>query len=404
MRYEEIIDLAIRRLCSIISFSLALFLYFSEHAQTAIGAFDTTEILVRAGVGFVTMVGVLISFSLIPFQRVDQLSTFSVSDYFLKNRNTQFILTFMFIFPLLTFIAAVDNVWLDKKEVFPLWVFGFGVGLDCLREYYYKVCFLIDPFKRVKYLTEKAIHNINDRNFEALGRRIIQASEATYQAIQNKNIVVASHIIDSIKQQACYFLNSIKTENLKILQKNQEQPKRLYDDNSVLASFCSHLEFIYNAGLKFKFEDTCNQVITSLAVISAYTIGLKSTLPVASWTSFTFLPLNSLQYCLSEAHKEKLIRTIETTPGALKALFEILIEKIEEYPEIEEEGKYIIDLLVQCSKDSKNLQNIISSLQRLQATILESKYGERRDLQAISNYITEMISLLDPDSESSNDF
>lgn len=388
------LDRMIHHLCSTIAFFLGIFLYLSPQAQTAIGASNISEILTRAGVGFVTIVGVLISFSLIPFQRIDQLSIFSISDYFLKNKKTQFILTYMFLFPLFTYISAIDNIFLEKKVLFPLWIFGFGIGLDCLREYYYKVCYLIDPFKRVSYLEERGMFVINKQQYESLNKKIVQASEATYQAIQNKNIVLSEHIIAIIKRLACYFLKSVKNVNLNKARGHYKRKEKIYDDNSILSSFCSHLEFIFNAAIKYKFEDSCNQVLTSLSVITIYTLELKPSLPSSKWTSFTLLPLNSIQYCLSKAKKLSLGSIIESSSGALKALLLELYENTEKYPHIEEEGKYIIDLLTQCSDHPNNLGRILPFFQDFQQLLQSSEKSIRSDLQSISQYLEEIIPLL----------
>ncbi|MFT5318079.1 MAG: hypothetical protein ACI8RA_001340 [Chlamydiales bacterium] len=387
------LDRIIHRLCSIISFFVAVLLWMSPEAQVAIEKASTSDILIRAGVGFVTMVGVLISFSLIPFQRVDQLSTFSISDYFLKSRNTQFILTFMFLFPLFTFIAAVDGIWLSKGAIFPIWVFGFGVGLDCLREYYYKVCYLIDPFKRVGYLEERGMKVIKQQDYEALGKKIIQASEATYQAIQNKNIVVSSHILSMIKHLACFFLDSVKKVNMG--NGHSLRNEKIYEDNSILSSFCSHLEFIYSAAIEYKFEDSCNQIITSLAVISAYAMALKPGISPEKWTSFTLLPLNSIQYCLTIAQDHHLTNVINTSSGALKALLVELLKDIDKYPDIEEEAKYTINLMIQCSDEKISLMRTLPFLKDLKSSLEQSHYLQRDDLKAIAEYISEILPILE---------
>jgi len=303
-------------------------------------------------------------------------------------------LSYLFLFPLFTFVLSINDVLVDQEYIFPLWVVGFGIGLDCFRTYYYQVCGIIDPYKRLKYMTKNAINAIDEDQRDLLNETIIQTSEASYLALRNKNIVLPSQIISEIKNIACYFLNNIKCKHVHYREEKPFSSPYSYENNAIVASFCSHLVFLYHAAAEIRFEDTCNQVITSLSVISLYSFRLKKFLPRDESFSYASNPLTALNQCQKHAQKHDLTGVLASLVGAMKAIMEEVVNSPDDYPYVEEEIKEIVNILLNCADNPNFYSSVVCVIERMEETFRSLESLNRDDFRELGIYLRDIKPLL----------
>lgn len=252
---------------TVIALIFALILHFSTIGQETIPNQPILGlILIAVATVFLIIPTLAIALSWSPMQHAEQQLTPRVSELFLKDRHIKLIGIILTLFPLLTYIMAIDVLFLNnfsKNLLIPAWIVMLGIALDAVWYLLRRVFQNFDPFSVVSMFTKEAEKSIQEDKDEELCSWIEALSEVGMRGLQRSSTSLCIQIDDDLQHIIKLFLKSAKSIS------HASLDEKIKDGNIdkvsyTLFFFLQRLEMIQNKAIERRVEPVCSHLVTVL--------------------------------------------------------------------------------------------------------------------------------------------
>lgn len=252
---------------TVVALVFALILHFSSISQESLQNLPLIGItLVAVATLFLFLPTITIALAWSPLQRAEEQLTPRVSELFLKDRWIYFLTIALLLFPLISYIMAIDVLFLNifnKKLVLEVWIVLFGISIDALRHILRRVFYYFDPFRVVSLFTHEANVSIQNDREEDLCNWIEALSEVALRGLQRSSTSLCIQVNDELQHIIHVFLKSSKS----ISHASQDSKKEAGEGDKVsytLFFFLQRLEMIQDKAIEKKIEPVCSNLVTVL--------------------------------------------------------------------------------------------------------------------------------------------
>lgn len=291
-----------------------------------------------------------------PLQKAEQNITPRIIQRFNQDGLIKFTHFWLALFPLLSYLAAVDSFFLNlvkKNILLAIWAVLLGISIDCLHLYYKRILNYLNPFAAIKMFSQTAMKDIqNDREIE-LCDCLDALSEIAIKAIDRTNISLCTLSINESQNLIRHFLESSKSIGHASQDKDTKTLGITDKVSYTLFYLFQRLDMINDKALEKKFETICTNLITILGKIAVD--AAKYDLSMASY------PLFYLNKFAKKAIEHKLPEVGTKATLVLIEVSKVIVKDVDiKYSDLKDPFLAIINHLEEIAKETFRQNKSIS--------------------------------------------
>lgn len=306
---------------TLLSIVIALFLYFSHIGTFVVPNIEIMGvILIAVATLFLFLPTLALALSWAPLQHAEQHLTPRISEFFRKDRHIKIAHTILLLFPLLSYVLAIDVLFLQvfsRNVVLSLWIVLLGIALDALYFLIKRISSYLDPF----YLVDILVHESNvsiqqDRELD-LCYYIDALAEIGIRAIQRTSMSLCSHVVDAMQKVIKVFFESSKSIG-HVSTSDGVKALGISDKISYTLFFLlQRLELINDKAAEQKLEPVCSNIVIALGKIVISSAKFDITVTNYPLHFLGRITLKSQDHGLTEVGHKAILTLLEVAKGIL---------------------------------------------------------------------------------------
>lgn len=379
---------------TVIAVVLALLLHFTNIGRDPLPNVPALGIiLITVASLFLIIPTLAIALAWSPLQYAEQSLTPRVTELFRKDYRFKLILLILLLFPLLSFLFAIDLLFLDilnRNVVLPVWLVLFGISIDALYALLKRISAHLDPFQVVEFLGNDAHKNIQESNEIGVCNNIEAQSEIAIHAIQRASTSLCNEVLDSLQNTARIFFESYKSISHPATS-DQDKKAGISDTVSYTLFFLlQRLEMINEKAADLKLEPVSSKVITATGKIVIASAKYDMSMPSYPLQAMGKFAIISLRHGVLEVGP-KAVSTFLAVARAIVTEIDIT------YAELQEPFLSLIGQLHEVTKEmfrqdkSINLKVLMQPFLDLKELFQSEKMAAHQDTPVIVNDIDRVL-------------
>ncbi|MBS4164835.1 Uncharacterized protein PRO82_002170 [Candidatus Protochlamydia amoebophila] len=251
----------------LISIFAIVFAYLTQSYFPSFNPQESSILIIVGSLLVLLLTVLLITFSLIPLQRLEQNLVPNLVELYKRNRWLKTNRFCLFLFPLVSFFAVNwinSNSFQFKEWIMPIWLVTFGLSLDLLKCYWQKLMQFLNPSDFVNMLTRQGKKAVQNEKDDTLWSSLDNLSEIAVRSIEKSKIALSTQTLKSFPPIVDAFFASSKS--ISRINVDAETEKKTGRDEASFTIFylLQRLELINDRALQNRLETICRQMIMTM--------------------------------------------------------------------------------------------------------------------------------------------
>lgn len=330
---------------------------------------------------------------LTPLSKLEQKLIPNLMELLRHNRLLYLGRLFLYLFPLLFFIAGAVFTQLDatyQHHVFLGWIVLLGISLDLLRDSWRHFVNFLNPSFLVQQLSNEAKKSVTEDDDQLLWNNLDRLAEIALRSVEKSKLALSTQALQTFPPIMHAFFAS--TKSISRLNKDTDVEKSTGRDEASYTVFylLQRLELINDKALHYRLETVCRQMIMILGKIIVYAAKLD-----LSMASFPTHFLSKFGLKAQQHHFDEV--GVLTTSTLLEISKTILTDIDITYAELQDPFQAIINGLDALAKGAfkrdktSNIKVLIQPLLDLKGFFQTEKMVHHRDTPVIIQEIDRAI-------------
>lgn len=377
-------------LISLLAFLLA---FATNFYFTSFPIAESAFVMIIGGTVILLAAAISTTLTLLPLERLEQNLVPNLMELFRKDRWLQAGRIWLFLFPLLSYVAAAllyADQFTFKHWIVPAWIFAFGISLDALKEVWKSMLRFLNPLYLVNLFSHAAKKAVQNEKDEALWNSIDNLSEMTLRAIDKSKIALSTQTLQAFPPIIRTFFASSKSISRINIDKETEKATGRDEASYTVFYLIQRLELINDRALQSRLETVCRQMIMVLGKIIIASAKYDLSMVPFPTHFLTKFGLKALQHHFSEV-------TVLTTSTLQEIARTILTEIDTTYSELQEPFQAIINGLDAIAKatfkkdKSTSIKILVQPFVDLKTLFQTEKMAKHPDAPVILKEIERVI-------------
>lgn len=373
---------------SIISLILALALAaYSQVYMLQIELMPLAALMAFVGTAFCIMQPLLQILILTPLQKTEQnLLPYAIENYH-NDKPLNLVGLLLYLFAFISYVFAIALIALNLSNpiwLFAGWIFALGVAVDLLRDQISRMISLINPFRGVEKLQEKAKKAIQNNEQVTLLEAIDGLSEVSIHSIEKGKLSLGMVALDSFPAIMQAFFSSAKSIGHGLASNGKDRI------GYTVFYLLQRLNLIFELSLRHGFEMICQHIITVLGKLINYAGHCD--------LSLVTYPAHVLGTFVQKAQLANMNAVAMTANSTLVEVSRNIVSEVDlTYSELIEPFQAIIMTLDNIAKQrfkkdkSINIRSLQQPLLQMKEIFKTGKIATHRDTPTITRDIDQVI-------------